>query len=135
MERKGRTHICFDVLHLFEARDEVGSGFCDLCGLLVSLYRTAKIYILSPCKAILLWMFSNFLFIFAGEGVHRWDMWASKLPFIDVLMLIDIVKGNTDEVLVRITNLCPQLLKAKEGLYQLQLLLKIFCKNYQIFSN
>ena len=32
-----------------------------------------------------------------------------------------LVEGNTDEVLVRITNLCPQLLKAKEVLYQLQL--------------
>ena len=30
MARKGRSHICFDVLHLFEAREEVGSGLCDL---------------------------------------------------------------------------------------------------------
>ena len=70
----------------------------------------------------------------------RWGFsadWIRVKGNADEVFSVDwiLVKGNTDEVLVRITNLCPQLLKAKEVPYQLQSKLKLILWNlFQIMT-
>ena len=81
----GRTHICFDVLHLFEARAEVGLFILSATTLFRNL---ATAYILSPGKAMLPWKFSNSL-------ICRWLGALMRYVRIKIFIFAFLTKGSS----------------------------------------